>query len=319
MAIAYAIAHPSIELLALTTVFGNTNIEQTTLNAQFVLDVLGATDVQVVKGAAVPIVQKSLHSAESVHGPDGLGNCYPQDPAQLTLNASAAHAQVSEQGAAQYIVETARAHPGEVTLIAVGPLTNVAQALALEPELPTLLQELIVMGGTVSEPGNVSPVTEANFLGDPHAADAVMAVHWPLTVVGLDVTHQILIGDSKLAQLRDEAGATGDLIWQSSRFYVDFYASKRVTESQQEPACAMHDAAAVIYMLMPDAFEVIHGAARVVEDGVAVGQFVVDRLGHDYMVPHWHDRPKSTGACINSDANRVLTEFMQTLVNHHVT
>jgi len=165
MAIAYAFLHPDIELLALTTVFGNINIDFATRNAQFILDTLGATDVAVAKGAAIPSVQSPLPHAEFVHGLDG-----------------------------------AKAQPGEITLVAVGPLTNIYEAFRREPTLPSLVAGLVVMGGTLDEPGNVSPLAEANFFNDPHAADALMSADWPMTVVGLDVTHRIMVKESHSAR-----------------------------------------------------------------------------------------------------------------------
>ncbi|MBX2835632.1 MAG: nucleoside hydrolase [Gammaproteobacteria bacterium] len=314
MAIAYALCHPDIELLALTTVFGNTNVEQTTLNAQYVLNLFGAMEVEVAKGASKPCVQAPRDTAESVHGADGLGNCFPKN-GQLLLHAGAAHASLATASAAEYIVQMARQNPAEITLVAVGPLTNLRDALAIEPDLPDLLKEVIVMGGTVLEPGNVSPVAEANFLSDPHAADQIMAADWPLTVVGLDVTHKILIGNQQLSQLCDEAGVIGEFIWQSSRFYVDFYASRRGAAYDDQPACAMHDAAAIAYLLMPDAFEVHTGAARVVDEGIAVGQFVLDTKGYDYALTHWKERHNNVSACMRADSERVLADFLSTLIN----
>ena len=314
MAIAYALCHPDIELLGLTTVFGNVSIEKATCNAQYVLHMLGASKVKVAKGAAVPIVQDPVPHAEFVHGEDGIGNCYD---ASVAYEPTDAHCTLQALDAADYIIEQAKLYPGEVTLIAVGPLTNIAIALGREPKLPDLVQQLIIMGGTVTEPGNVSPVTEANFLGDPHAADQVLGASWPATIVGLDVTHQILITDTHLKQLDDNAAKTGALIWQTSRFYVDFYSSKGAAADEKEPACAMHDAAAVAYLLIPDAFGVISGPARVIHDGVAVGQLALDRKGYDYGLSHWQDRPDSH-ACMQVDDTRVLKHFVDTIVNHRL-
>ncbi len=314
MAIAYALSHPDIDLLGLTTVFGNVSIEKSTRNAQYILQVLGATQVAVAAGVGVPIEQKPMPYAEFVHGEDGLGNCYDD---ALVLTAGAAHTNVHTQDAADFIIDQARRYPGEITLIAVGPLSNIAVALQREPGLPELVQQLIIMGGTVTEPGNVSPVTEANFLGDPHAADAVLAAAWPATIVGLDVTHQIMLTDTHLKYLGDNAGQTGELLYTTSRFYVDFYSSKGAAADAPEPACAMHDAAAVAYMLLPDAFEVVSGPARVVHDGVAVGQLVLDRKGYQYGLPHWQNR-SVCHACMQVDSARILDNFLQTIVKHRL-
>jgi len=186
MAIAYALSHPDIELLALTTVFGNTHLEATTRNACWLLDQFGAASVDVARGAALPMAQGPLPHAEFVHGADGVGNAYPSEP--VVLNPSARHARIQESSAAEYIVSAARARPGEIALVAIGPLTNIAAALALEPSLPSLVHSLVIMGGTLDEPGNVSPAAEANFFNDPHAGDSILAADWPATLVGLDVT-----------------------------------------------------------------------------------------------------------------------------------
>ena len=159
MAIAYALAHPEIELLALTVVFGNINIDFATRNAQYVLDVLGANDVAVAKGAAVPSVQSPRPHADFVHGADGLGNVYPGSspsvaaPDDAPLRAEARHSTIESLDAADFIVNAARENPGEITLVAVGPLTNIAEALRREPALPSLVAGLVIMGGTVDEPG----------------------------------------------------------------------------------------------------------------------------------------------------------------------
>ncbi len=327
MAIAYAVAHPDIELMALTVVFGNINIDYATRNAQYILDELGATNVAVAKGAAIPSVQSPLPHADFVHGADGLGNVYPgSEPGvaateSATLRAEARHANVDALDAADFIIKAARENPGEITLVAVGPLTNIAEALRREPGLPGLVAGLVIMGGTVDEPGNVSPVAEANFLNDPHAADALFAADWPATIVGLDVTHQIMLGDSHLKMLDDKAGSTGKLIWESSRFYVDFYtnsgAAKEAADQGAEPQCAMHDAAAIACVLIPDAFVMARGAARVVHDGIAIGQLALDRKGYAYALPHWNNRPP-TSVCMEVDDVRVRDHFLQTLIDHHL-
>ncbi len=327
MAIAYAFCHPEIQLLGLTTVFGNINIDFATRNAMYILDQLGAVDVAVAKGAAAPSVRPPQASAEFVHGADGLGNQYPEStpekPASqsATLNASARHANIEALDAADFIIQSARETPGEITLVAVGPLTNIAEALRREPKLPSLVQQLVVMGGALDEPGNVSPVAEANFLNDPHAADEVFSVDWPATIVGLDVTHRIMIGDSHLNRVGSEAGQTGKLIRQTSKFYVDFYTTKGAAASAHdagaEPQCAMHDAAAIACVLIPDAFTTIAGPARVISESVAIGQLAVDRKGYQYALSYWENLP-DTAVCMEVDAPRVLNHFLDTLIDHHL-
>lgn len=327
MAIAYAMLHSDIDLLALTTVFGNVRNELSTRNAQFILDTIGATDVAVARGASVPLEQALLPPADFVHGADGIGNVYPgstaDEPSTLAakLNPNARHSNVEPLDAADFIIEAARKHPGEIVLVAVGPLTNIAQAYRREPKLPELVSGLVVMGGALDEPGNVTPVAEANFFNDPHAADELMGADWPMTLVGLDVTHQIMLTDSHLKRLDREAGTTGSFIWQSSRFYVDFYtrsgAAKADAQAGAEPQCAMHDAAAIACVLIPEAFETVNGAARVIPDGMASGQLTLDRKGYHYALPCWSDRP-DTRVCMSVDAERVREHFLDSLIEHHL-
>ncbi|MBX2824225.1 MAG: nucleoside hydrolase [Gammaproteobacteria bacterium] len=304
-AIAFALAHPDLDLVGLTTIFGNVDVELATRNALLISELFNAAELPVARGAAVPLVQDRLPAPDFVHGTDGLGN--------LDLPASGRTPDKLE--AAGFIVEMAKRYPGEITLVAVGPLTNIALAVELDPGLPDRLHELVIMGGTLREPGNVSPVSEANFLNDPHAADRVLAHDWPATIIGLDVTHRILLTDTDLSQLRDSAGAVGRFLWDSSRFYVDFYSSKGAAVGAAERSCAMHDATAVVYLVRRDDFSIVSGPARVAENGVAVGQLILDTSSQGYHVPHWQGRPDSHVA-VEVSAESVRRTFLDRVISH---
>ena len=174
--LALAAAAEEIEIEGVTTVAGNVGLEDTTRNARAVLDWFGESDVPVAPGAAAPLVRE-LDDAAHVHGYGGLHG-HPPEASTATISTAGANA----------IVEHARADPGELTLLAVGPLTNVALALALDPELPDLLDDLYVMGGAAFVPGNASPSAEYNFYADPEAARRVVREADP-KVVGLDATN----------------------------------------------------------------------------------------------------------------------------------
>ncbi len=302
MAIALACAHPQIELLGLTTVFGNVSVDLATRNALSILEQFGFADTPVATGAARPLVQKPLPHPDFVHGQDGMGN--------IELPAPEGKAQALD--AADFIIEQANAHAGQISLVAVGPLTNIALALQRDPQLPLKLEKLVVMGGALDEPGNVSPVAEANFLGDPHAADKVFAVEWPATIVGLDVTHKVLLFDSDMDELQQRSAIYGDLLRRSSRFYIDFYSTTGAARDYPEPGCAMHDAAAVVCALHPEWFETVSGVVRVVEDGVAAGQLTMNRRGYRYLLDHWEGRP-ATSACVDLQVDAVKSCFINSL------
>jgi purine nucleosidase len=190
LALAYAIASPGIELVAVTTVAGNVDVAKTTANTLSVLDWLGAEDVPVHRGASRPLVRPH-RDASYFHDEGGIGG------AQLPTSTRSVGA---DRGPAA-LIRLARQRPGELTLVALGPLTNLAIALNVEPELPELLKSVVVMGGAYTVPGNTTPAAEFNILVDPEAADQVFTAPFPnLTAVGLDVTAQV-------ALTRDDWGA----------------------------------------------------------------------------------------------------------------
>jgi len=198
-------------------------------------------------------------------------------------------------------------------LIAVGPLTNIALALRLDPQLPKRVRQLIVMGGTLYEAGNVSPVAEANFLADPHAADEVFAVNWPATIVGLDVTHRVMLNASDLARIGKGSKRYGKTLHAASAFYMDYYHSTTVGQLEEEPACAMHDATALIYMLQPESFTTEIGPVRIVSEGISRGQLTMARKGYRYLLQDWENRDETT-ACVGVNPGPVRRLFIDTLV-----
>jgi len=304
-AIAFAIAHPDIELLGLTTVFGNATVDITTQNALIILEKFAQPSVPVARGAGEPLQQTRYPAPAFVHGEDGLGN----------LNLPVPNTSALEETAAQFIVRSANEHPGEISLVAIGPLTNIAQAVALDPKLPSKIKELVIMGGTYKQAGNVTPLAEANFFNDPHAADQVLAHNWPAYVVGLDVTLQTLLSDRDLAEIREHSGAAGEFLWHSGQFYIDFYTSRLSPDDPTVRRCAMHDASALVYLIEQNAFEFVCGPARVVNDGLACGQLSIDLESAAYMLPHWNNRP-DINVAIDIDSAAVLATFKNTLTSY---
>lgn len=180
LALALAVRSPEIDILAVTTLAGNVDVIKTTENTRRVLSWLGATDIPVHRGASRPLA-KGLHIAAHVHEDDGLGS------AKLP---EASNPLGRDRGPAA-IIRMANERPGEITLVCLGALTNLAIALNVEPSLPGLLKRLVIMGGAYFNPGNTTPHAEFNIYVDPEAAAQVFATEFPeLTVIGLDATHQ---------------------------------------------------------------------------------------------------------------------------------
>ena len=255
-------ASPDVDLIGVVTGFGNASLEVTTRNALYMKERFGYA-APVFKGAAGSMAERLGEGVpDFVHGKNGLGDI---DLVEPTLG-------VEAMSGAEAIGALARAHPGEVSLVAVGRMTNVAQALSLDPELPRLLRNIVIMGGVFGfngHRGNVSPVTEANIGGDPLAADIVMGCGADIVVVGLDVTNETIVDQAFFERLRDNAGDAGKLIHDSNQFYLNFHHSKSGVYE-----CPVHDASAVAYLLRPELFVTQTAVVRVVTEGIALGQTI---------------------------------------------
>ncbi len=209
LALLYAAASPDAEFVAATCVSGNVDARQVAINTRAVLELAGRTDIEVAIGREVPLV-RHLETTPETHGPQGLGHAILPPPTQP----------LSERFGVDVIVETARARPGEIMLVTLGPLTNLALALEQAPDLPRLLRGYTLMGGAFGVSGNTTPTTEWNIHCDPDAAKIVFA-HWgaamaadpsiprPLAL-GLDVTERARILPDDVVRLARRAGSTPD-------------------------------------------------------------------------------------------------------------
>ncbi len=297
MAIFFAMSSPELELLGLTTTFGNVSVERATENALHLVEIAGIS-IPVAIGEAVPFVQAPLPFPDFVHGADGFGN----------LNLPQPKGQPIELGAAEFIIKTVLQNPHEITLIAIGPLGNLARALELEPRIAKLVKRVVIMGGTVLESGNVSPVAEANIYSDPHAADAVFRADWTVHMVGLDVTHKVTLMNDLQRRIRDHNSIFGQFLFDAGRFYADFYQSSRGTEG-----CYMHDASAIAYAINPNLFDVVNGPVRVATEGFAKGQTILKRTDYSYPENHW-DIVTDACVCMGVDESGVLALYEKAMV-----
>ena len=250
-----------VHLAGVGSVSGNLDAAGGARNTLDLLALMGRTDVPVAVGAHDPIGGRFGGGAAFVHGENGIGGVrLPRvgEPVPET--------------AAELLVRLARAHRGALRVLAVGPLTNLAVALELEPDLPSLVAEVVIMGGAALAPGNVSAVAEANIANDPLAAQAVLDAAWPVTVVGLDVTMTARFEDVHRADL-ESAGASGRALAEMLRVYFEYY-----TPVLGRPSCALHDplaAAIAIGFLEPTLAPVVPIEVDTT-DGLGRGQTLVD-------------------------------------------
>ena len=277
-ALLLAFASPDLEVVGLTTVFGNVETELATRNALRLLDIVDK-NIPVAKGAVKPVYSKKLPTPDFVHGKDGLGE----------INMGESTRQPIGETAAEFIVDTVMSNPGEISLVILGPMTNIALALALEPDLQKNVRRVVAMGGVISVMGNVSPVASANILGDAHAADIVLGTDWDVTLVLADTTRQVKVTDLWLKKIRKNGGKEGEFIFRSSQFYRDFYRSTGVTDGFYN-----HDPTAMVYLVNRSLFMTEKRAIRVVTDGISIGDVIAAKSIHYKNPGPWYDVPLAT-------------------------
>ncbi|HEX4206844.1 MAG TPA: nucleoside hydrolase [Ktedonobacteraceae bacterium] len=231
-----ALASPEIQLDAITTVSGNVDVSATTRNALTLLTLAGHTDVPVARGCSQPLIRPLVDAAE-VHGRNGLGDIAAPAP---TIEPVAQHA-------VDLIIQRIMDAPGEITLVAIGPLTNIALALHHEPRIAANVREVIMMGGALRVPGNVTPSAEFNIYADPHAAYSVFHAIWPMRLVSLDATQKVTLTRAQFATLASTGGKVPQFIQQMMAFYFDTYAAQRETHT-----FVMHDPLCLAVAFQPD-------------------------------------------------------------------
>jgi inosine-uridine nucleoside N-ribohydrolase len=234
IALLLALASPELELVGVTTVAGNQTLEKTTANAIRILDFVGRDDVPVAAGADRPLIREPFVAAY-VHGDTGLDGPDLPPPQRSPL----------DQHAVDFLAE----HVTAATLVAIGPLTNVALLLARHPEARP--ERLVIMGGSIGL-GNVTPAAEFNIWADPEAAARVFASGFDLTMIGLDVTHQALLMNAEAEQLR-ASGRTGKMVAELYDFFHRFHA-----DTYGFGGSPIHDAVTVAHVFRPDLVDTKH-------------------------------------------------------------
>ncbi|HTU29824.1 MAG TPA: nucleoside hydrolase [Solirubrobacteraceae bacterium] len=260
VALLLAAGDPRLDLLGITTVAGNQTLDRVTHNARVIATVAGLSDVPIVAGSVRPLVRE-LRTAPEIHGESGLDGPPPIEP---TVALSAGHG-------AQFIAEAVLADSGRVTVVPTGPLTNVALALRMYPEIAGAVERVVLMGGSYTR-GNTTPAAEFNIYVDPEAADAVFAAGWDLTMIGLDVTHLALytpqVGE-RLAQIDTRAAR-----WMAEllTFFGETYRT-----SGRMGAPPIHDAVAVASVIDPSLVTTRDGRVEIETAGrLTRGMTVVD-------------------------------------------
>jgi inosine-uridine nucleoside N-ribohydrolase len=236
IAILLALRSPELKIDAITAVSGNVPLAFTLPNTLRMVELAGRSDVPVAGGAATPLVRQ-LVTASYVHGENGLGGAEFPDPKLKSI----------EEPAVQLIGRIVRSSPGEITIVGVGPLTNVALALKSEPQLASQVKEIVVMGGSLTG-GNITPSAEFNFYVDPEAARIVFDSGVPITMVGLNVTQKVLIGEQQLSALEAVKTPVSQAAAKILRSTIEHIGKGRGITAK---TMAMHDPLTVAHLVDP--------------------------------------------------------------------
>ena len=274
-AILMALGCSALRVEAVTTVFGNASVERCTTNALRILESAGRPDVPVYQGVGRPLSFSEPSYAANIHGDDGLGDAGLPMP-QL---------QPQSGNAVLEIVDRALQSPGEITLVALGRLTNLALAISIDPRVASALGEVVVMGGAVSVPGNASPVASANLLGDPEAADIVYRSGAKVVQVGLDVCDTVEISADQQARVWRKGTLATRLLESVTPFIKRAYASRGRLNTPD--GVRYNDVPAVAYAIDPSLFGCKDLFVRIETRGqLTRGQTVADLHGQTGAPPN---------------------------------
>ena len=288
LALLYALKSPEIDVVAICVVAGNVPVEIGVKNVYYCLDLVNRRDIPVYLGASEPLVVPFV-SAQDTHGFDGLGESHL---AQATIVTP------QEQKAAEFYAQTF-AHPQEISVIALGPLTNIAQALDLNVNLGLNMQRFVSMGGTYLSHGNCSPVAEYNYWCDPDAAKIVYEkLGCPIEMIGLDVTRKIVLTPNLLQYSQYLNPQMGEILAKITQFYFDFH-----WQQEHVLGCVINDPLAVAYFIHTQLCSGFNSYVVIENQGVSRGQSLVD--AHDF----WR-KPANAKILTQVDLTAFFVEFL---------
>ncbi|MCS6840053.1 MAG: nucleoside hydrolase [Roseiflexus sp.] len=274
LAILLAVASPEVELAGVTVTSGNCPLANGIRNARNVLALAGRPDIPACRGVALPLI-RPLYTAPETHGESGIGFAQlPESPAPPS----------TEHGV-DLIIREILARPGEVTLVAVAPLTNIAIALRKEPRIVDAVRQVIIMGGALRTDGNTTSLAEFNFFVDPHAAHIVLESGMPITLLPWDITQRIILTQADVERLSRIASPITRFIADATRFYIEFHLA-----AFGYAGCSINDPAALALAFMPDLArtEPMHVAVEYTSE-LTAGKSVISYIGPATREPDAHD------------------------------
>ena len=260
-ALLLALASPEISLEGVSIVHGNCSLEQGTINGLSILELGNASHIPLARGCELPLVQPSLLAPET-HGNTGLGYANLPSPRSKSIR----------QHGVDFLIERILASPGEITLLAIGPLTNVALAIRQEPRIVDSIKELIIMGGAIRSEGNTTALAEFNIYVDPHAAHIVFHAGIPTTLVPLDVTYQCILTAGDVARLQVLDSPITTFIKDATKFYMEYH-----DDYQRIEGCVINDPLALALTFAPELCDYRELPVDVdISGGISTGKTLAD-------------------------------------------
>ena len=306
IAILLALLSPELHVESITTVCGNVPVAQGTENLLRILEVLDLAEFpRIAQGEARPLV-KPLVTAAHVHGDDGLGNISQLRNADGHPLYPPADIHISPTSGVDLILERVTRYPDELTLVALGPLTNVAQAIRKDAAKMQRLQKIVVMGGVFEEYGNVTTTAEFNIFVDPHAAHEVFQSNVPIDIAPLDATHQVVLTGERLhAELDERSDRIARFLKDATHACMEFY-----RQHVGFWGFHIHDALPIGMLTHPDYFESVAADVQVETEGVLTNGVTVSDLRPERRSPH-----PNAQVCIKVAAEAFLDHFFERLRN----
>ncbi|KAF3791572.1 Uridine nucleosidase 1 [Nymphaea thermarum] len=262
MAILMAFQSPDLEVLGLTTIFGNIDTKGATKNALHLCEIAGFPETPVAEGSEEPLKRCRPRIADFIHGADGLGDTSPPSPKGKKI----------DRRACQFLVDKVTEFPGEVSVLALGPLTNLALAIKSDSSFARKVKKIVILGGSFFASGNVNPAAEANIYGDPEAADVVFTCGADIVVVGINITTQVILTDDDLAEMKGSGGKHAQYLYDICQFYRNWH-----LKSDGLRGIFLHDPVSFVALVRPDLFTFKRGAVRVETQGLCVGHTLMDQ------------------------------------------
>lgn len=297
LALAYAVADPSVDLIGIISSYGNTTVEIAANNSLKLLELLNETDIPVFLGEGHSSTTDHfdvMEISQLIHGKNGIGE----------VELPKAKREIESQSGVDFLIEAAHKYGDDLILIPTGPMTNLDLAIKKDPTIANLIGNITFMGGALTVPGNVTPFTEANINQDAQAADRVFRSPAKMTMVGLDVTLRTLLTKKETKQWRDLGTKAGIAFADIVDFYIDAYYNLDIDKN----GCALHDPLAVGVSINPAFVKTLDLNMQVTHDGADYGRTIGDK-------DRLNDKTTNMKAAIGVDADAYLTYFMELLTN----